>query len=291
MAQIVKKFIGDNQVADEKIRLDNNNALRARNAANSADVNILKVNTSDEIELYSVASITGDASSEIDFNNVRLVNLVDPSGAQDAATKAYVDANAGGSSTEVAAKAAVRLVSLSNLDLSGSETIDGVTTSNGDRVLVAGQTTASQNGIYAVNTGGSWTRATDADASSEFVNGFLVNVTAGTNYADTLWVFDNIGSFTLGSDPANFRKESKIPNKESLTLDGTDITNQYKDLAFTIIPDSLLLVVSGVVQVEGTDYTLSTSGGVTRITFAGDLATGGAAELVATDVLRCQYLY
>lgn len=49
MAQLLKKFIGDNQVADEKIRLDNNSFLRSRNAANSADVDMLKVSAADEI--------------------------------------------------------------------------------------------------------------------------------------------------------------------------------------------------------------------------------------------------
>lgn len=50
MAQLTKKFIGDNQVADEKIRLDNNSTLRSRNAANSADIDIIKVNSSDQIQ-------------------------------------------------------------------------------------------------------------------------------------------------------------------------------------------------------------------------------------------------
>jgi hypothetical protein len=33
------------------------------------------------------------------------------------------------------------------------------------------------------------------------------------------------------------------------------------------------------------------SGGVTRITFAGDLATGGNAALVAGDILQIKYAY
>lgn len=78
---------------------------------------------------------------------------------------------------------------------------------------------------------------------------------------------------------------------ESITLDGTDITNQYVDLAEEVHANTLQVVFSGVVQRQGVDYTLSLEGGVTRVTFDGDLATGGAAELVATDVLECQYLY
>jgi hypothetical protein len=83
---------------------------------------------------------------------------------------------------------------------------------------------------------------------------------------------------------------SILCGKENLTLNGTDITNQYKDLADEILANSLNLSVNGVMQYEGSDYTLSLEGGVTRITFAGDLATGGNAALVSGDILRCQYI-
>jgi len=89
-------------------------------------------------------------------------------------------------------------------------------------------------------------------------------------------------------------KYQKAWGKENLTLNGTDITNQYKDLAQVIIASSLDLVVAGIVQTEGVDYTVSLTGGAggkTRISFAGDLATGGAAALVSVDVLRFKYQY
>src|SRR6266478_8868456 len=50
MSKITKQNIGDDQVADEKIRLDNNAYLRGRNAADSADINVVKVNTSNTPE-------------------------------------------------------------------------------------------------------------------------------------------------------------------------------------------------------------------------------------------------
>jgi hypothetical protein len=60
------------------------------------------------------------------------------------------------------------------------DTVDGVTLSTGDRILLKNQTTASENGIYTVNASGAPTRATDADASGELVVGTFVLVTAGT---------------------------------------------------------------------------------------------------------------
>lgn len=82
--------------------------------------------------------------------------------------------------------------------------------------------------------------------------------------------------------------------KESITLVAGDITNQYIDLAQPIAASSLDFCVSGLVFNETVDYTVSLTGGaggVTRVTFAGDLATAGAAALVAGDVVYVKYEY
>jgi len=83
-------------------------------------------------------------------------------------------------------------------------------------------------------------------------------------------------------------------DSEQLTLNGTDITNQYKDLGFAAYSASSisLSVVGGIMQNRGVDYSVSLTGGasgVTRITFLGDLATGGAAELISGDILIVGY--
>jgi hypothetical protein len=85
-------------------------------------------------------------------------------------------------------------------------------------------------------------------------------------------------------------------NKESKTLVSGDVTAQYIDLAQVVKANSLDLVISGIVQTEGVDYDLSLTGGAggkTRLTFktGGDLCTGGAAALVAGDVLLVKYAY
>jgi hypothetical protein len=88
--------------------------------------------------------------------------------------------------------------------------------------------------------------------------------------------------------------------EQTITLSGTDITNQYVDLAHAAKGSSasvnsvMLSVAGGPVQVKTVDYTVSLtggSGGVTRISFAGDLATGGAAALIAADKLIVYYSY
>lgn len=60
MSQIIKKFIGADQVGAGKIDLENNAFLRGRNAADLADVNILKVDASDQIALNSAAPLVPD---------------------------------------------------------------------------------------------------------------------------------------------------------------------------------------------------------------------------------------
>lgn len=264
MSQIAKKFIGANQVDDTKIRLLNNAYMRSRNAADSADVNMFKVNASDAIEAASLPVYSGSPF----------------------ATQSYVDGAVGGSGI---AKQAVVAVSTANITLSGEQTIDGVAVVTGDRVLVAGQTTGANNGIYIADSG-SWTRSTDADASAEVKSGISLWVNQGTAYNNTRWTLDTVDPITLGSTSLSFVKETRISKKENLTLNGTDITNQYKDLAFTAIADSLDLSVNGnQIQVEGTDYSLSVVGGVTRVTFLNDLATGGAAALISGDILHVKY--
>jgi hypothetical protein len=118
----------------------------------------------------------------------------DPTNALHAATKQYVDALA----TGLDFKASVRVVSLSNITLSGTQTIDGVSVVAGDRVLVAGQTTGADNGIYVVSASG-WSRATDADTDAEVTAGMYTFVSEGTTYADSSWVLTTNDPITLGT--------------------------------------------------------------------------------------------
>lgn len=75
-------------------------------------------------------------------------------------------------------------------------------------------------------------------------------------------------------------------DKETITLLSGDITAQHIDLAVQCASNTLTLGVKGAsVVFEGADYTLSVVSSKTRVTFAGDLASGGATPLAAADVL------
>ena len=108
-------------------------------------------------------------------------------------------------------KQAVRAVSITNVTLAGSAPtpVDGVSLALNDRILVTGQSTASQNGIYRVSvlgngSNGTWARAIDADESGDLSAGIIVMVTEGSTYADTTWKLTTNNPITVGSTSLTF---------------------------------------------------------------------------------------
>jgi len=86
-----------------------------------------------------------------------------------------------------------------NVSLSGLSAIDGYTPTAGNRLLVKNQTDKTENGIY-VAASGAWSRATDFDASSEYVNYKKVSISNGTLYANSIWFLKYIESFVLDTN-------------------------------------------------------------------------------------------
>lgn len=85
----------------------------------------------------------------------------------------------------------------------GGDALDGVTLAAGDRILIKNQSSASENGIYTVNSSGAPTRATDADAGVE-LPGAAVVVLKGTANADTIWLCTTDPIVTLGTTALNW---------------------------------------------------------------------------------------
>lgn len=121
---------------------------------------------------------------DYDFQAVsRLLNLPDATTDQEPATLAQLKAYVEGLNW----KDSVRVKTQGNIDLSApGATIDGISLSAGDRILVGTQGTASQNGIY-VWTGAATpaTRALDASTFAE-LEAAVVVVEEGTD-AGTAW--------------------------------------------------------------------------------------------------------
>jgi hypothetical protein len=94
-------------------------------------------------------------------------------------------------------KRSVKAATTANITLSGAQTIDGVSVVAGDRVLVKNQTAAAENGIYVV-AAGAWTRAADANISSELAAA-TVGIDQGTTNGGKTYDTDFKGTDTLGT--------------------------------------------------------------------------------------------
>lgn len=104
-------------------------------------------------------------------------------------------------------KESVRAASQSNVTIASAledgDTLDGVTLATGDRVLLVGQSTGSQNGIYVVAASGAASRSADLDVGSEFL-GARVYVQEGATNGGTTWACLNSSAPNVGSSNIAF---------------------------------------------------------------------------------------
>ena len=112
-------------------------------------------------------------------------------------------------------KQSVRVAQSTNVTLTGGApaTVDGISLSVRDRILVLAQSDASQNGIYTVSvvgsgSNGTWVRASDADHQGDMTSGLTVKVTEGTAHDDTTWKLTTDDPITLGSTDLAFELAS-----------------------------------------------------------------------------------
>lgn len=190
--------------------------------ANETDVTLAAFKTWLALAEGDVVNLTSDLAAKAPLASPTFTGTVTvptTTNATDAAQKQYVDAAINGLDW----KANVRVATTANIaTLAGGapNTLDGVSLALNDRVLVKDQTTGSQNGIYSVTTvgtgaNGTFTRATDADASAEVTNGMTTVVDEGTLYADTMWTLITNGAITLGTTSLAF---TEMPSANSLSV-------------------------------------------------------------------------
>ena len=181
-------------------------------------------------------------------------------------------------------KASCRAITTTNITLSGGApaTVDGVSLSAQDRVLVTGQSTGSENGLYRVTTvgtgsDGTWVRSADADATGDITAGMTVMVTEGSTYADTSWKLTTNDPITVGTTALTFEQASAY-GFGTVTVDGTS-------LVADTVGDTLTVS-------EGTNISLTSDAGTDTFTIAvadaptftgnvtgGNLITAGLASV------------
>jgi hypothetical protein len=118
---------------------------------------------------FANATLTdvGAPTADYSLNSHKLTSVADPTSAQDAATKNYVDNAVSGLSWKQAVRVATAAAGTLATSFANGSTVDGVTLATGDRILIKDQSTGSENGIYVVAASGAPTRATDADTGAE----------------------------------------------------------------------------------------------------------------------------
>lgn len=128
-----------------------------------------------------------------------------PQEADDLTNKAYVDSVA----TGLDVKSSVRMGALTNIDIAtgGLIVVDDIQTVAGDRILLMGQTDATQNGIY-VAAEGAWARSEDADQDAEVTSGFFTFVEEGTLTANNGYVLITDGAIAVGTTELSFEQFS-----------------------------------------------------------------------------------
>lgn len=182
MSQITTRFIANNAVTGNQLRLNNADPLRGRNAANTTDVSILLINATDDPEFQTLPCVNS--------------TLPIPSAAKELATIEYIANYVVGKQQ---AKNAAQVMSTTNVPLTGTAplVIDGVTLANAPtnspnmRVALVNQTTASQNGVYDyTSTGTTYTLTRSFDfggtpdpTNTEVTSGAYFRVENGTVYS------------------------------------------------------------------------------------------------------------
>lgn len=170
--------------------------------------------------LAGTETLTNKTISGGAVSGAAVTGLANPTNPGDAASKAYVDSVAEG----LDAKASSRVATTANITLSGTQTIDGVALSAGDRVLVKNQSTASQNGIYVVAIG-SWARASDANTWAELVSAFTF-VEQGTTQTGNGYIATVVAGGTIDSTAvtwAQFSSAGQLLPGAGLTRTGNTL--------------------------------------------------------------------
>jgi hypothetical protein len=205
-----------------------------------------------------------------DGSTLETLQVAEPSSGSDAATKTYVDSVASGLDPKESVQYATTSDPGGTYSSSGgsggtggytamTNSIDGGTLADGDRVLLKDASPATENGIYLVTTAGTgsngvWERAADHDGSpaGEVSGGNFCFVENGTTNGNTGWVLQGDGNLTLNSDNLNWSMFSAsgtivagnglVKNGEALDLDFSELTS-----ASTIaLADELIFQDSGV---------------------------------------------
>ena len=202
----------------------------------------------------------------ISANSQKITNLATPTADGDAASKQYVDGVSQGLDVKDSCVAATTGNITISTALNNGDTLDGVSLSTNDRVLVKDQSTASENGIYIV--GSSPARADDLAAGADAA-GMFTFVEQGTVNADNGFVCtSNKGSAVVGTNNLSFSQFSgagQITAGDGLDKSANTLSVDLKSNGGIVIESTEMAVDLSASSITGT---LAVSDGGTGATSA-----------------------
>tara|TARA_B100000519_G_scaffold48332_1_gene38945 strand:- start:258 stop:1643 length:1386 start_codon:yes stop_codon:yes gene_type:complete len=202
----------------------------------------------------------------VSLNSQKITNLADPTADADAANKGYVDGVAQGLDIKDSCIAATTGNITISTALNNGDTLDGVSLSTNDRVLVKDQSSASENGIYIV--GSSPARADDLAAGADAA-GMFTFVEKGTVNADNGFVCSSDkGSAVVGTNNLTFVQFSgagQITAGDGLDKSGNTLSLDIQSNGGLIFASTELTVDLSASSITGT---LAISDGGTGATTA-----------------------
>ena len=197
----------------------------------------------EQVKNNAIDSTKLDGSSNYSFSSQIRYTGTDTN-TQALATRGYVDSVAAG----LDPKASCKVATTANITLSGTQTIDGVSVSADDRVLVKNQSTASENGIY-ICAAGSWSRSSDMAAGSDAA-GASFFIEQGTLNGDLGYVcVSDKGSAVVGTNNLSFSIFSGQSNTEAgaaLSKTGNRLDVEVDDSSIEISSDALRVKAAGI---------------------------------------------
>ena len=194
-------------------------------------------------------------SAAVSLNSQKITNLADPTADADAANKGYVDGVAQGLDVKDSVVATTTANGTLASAFANGQTIDGVSLSTNDRILIKDQNTATENGIYKVNASGAPTRvddlATGADAAGAFVFVEQGTVNAENGFVCT----SNKGSAVVGTNNLAFSQFSgagQITTADGLQKTGNTISVDLKSNGGLVIESAEVAVDLAASSITGT---------------------------------------
>ncbi len=220
-------------------------------------------------------------SGAVSLNSQKITNLADPTADADAANKGYVDGVAQGLDIKDSVRAATTANITISTALNNGDTLDGVSLSTNDRVLVKNQNTSSENGIYIV--GSSPARADDLAAGADAAGAFTF-VESGTVNGDNAFVCSSDkGSAVVGTNNLTFVQFSgagQITAGDGLDKSANTLSVDLKSNGGLVIESTEIAVDLGASSITGT---LAVSDGGTGSTSASGSRTN-LGLVIGTDV-------